>query len=154
MKLNSLYITAAAALLAFSSATFAQTQSGSSIRSDSGMSGSASGKAAAGTCDHLAGAERARCLSDSASGGASGAASPGGMSAPSTGTSADTAGAAGTTAPRSSDTTTSSGTTSVGTSGASSGASAPVRSSGLCDTLIGDERMKCLKEQAATGTTR
>jgi hypothetical protein len=146
MKLKSLYVATAAALLAFSSAAFTQTQSGSSIRSDSGMSGSASGKAAAGSCDHLAGAERAQCLSDSASGG--------GTAAPSTGTSADTAGAAGTTAPRSSDTTSSSGTTSVGTSGASSGASAPIRSSGLCDTLIGDERMKCLKEQAATGTTR
>lgn len=129
MKLNSLYIATAAALMAFSSPTFAQTQSGSAIRSDSGMSGSASG-------------------------GASGAASPGGVPAPSTGTSADTAGSAGTTAPRSSDTTTSSGTTSVGTSGATSGASAPIRSSGLCDTLIGDERTKCLKEQAATGTTR
>lgn len=114
MKLKTLYIATAAALLAFSAAPFAQTQSGSSIRSDSGMSGSAS---------------------------------------PSTGTSADTAGAAGTTAPRSSDTTASSGTTSVGTSGATSGASAPVRSSGLCDTLIGDERTKCLKEQAATGTS-
>lgn len=114
MKLKSLYTAAAAAFLAFSGATFAQTQSGSSIRSDSGMS----------------------------------AGSP-----PSTGTSADSAGAAGTAAPRSSDTTTSTGTTSVGTSGAVSGAAAPVRSSGLCDTLIGDERTKCLREQASTGTT-
>lgn len=31
----------------------------------------------------------------------------------------------------------------------SSGAS----SSGLCDTLTGDERAKCLRERAATGTT-
>jgi hypothetical protein len=65
---------------------------------------------------------------------------------PSTGTSADTAGATGSTAPRSPSTE-----TSVGTSGATSPA-APVRSSGLCDTLTGDERVRCQREQAATGT--
>jgi hypothetical protein len=63
-------------------------------------------------------------------------------SVPSTGTSADTAGAAGTTAPRSPE-----------SSGAASGAASTGTSSGRCDTLIGDERMKCLKEQASTGTT-
>jgi hypothetical protein len=62
---------------------------------------------------------------------------------PSTGTSADNAGTQGT-SPRSAD-------SSVGatTSGA---AISPQRSSGLCDTLIGDERLKCLREQASTGT--
>jgi hypothetical protein len=114
MELKILCAATSAALLAFSAAGFAQTQSGSSIRSDSGMS----------------------------------ATTP-----PSTGTSADTAGSAGTTAPRSSDTTSSSGTTSVGTSGATPGSAATGRTSGLCDTLIGDERTKCLKEQAATGTS-
>jgi hypothetical protein len=67
------------------------------------------------------------------------------MGAPSTGTSADNAGAVGTTSPRSPD-------TSVGVSGAYS--SAPTGpSSGRCDTLIGDERNKCLQEQASTGTS-
>jgi hypothetical protein len=113
MELKTIYTATAAALLAFSTATFAQTQSGSSIRSDSGMAGS---------------------------------------DPPSTGTSADTAGSAATTAPRSSDTTTSTGTTSVGTSGATSGTTMDQRSSGLCDTLIGEERTKCLKAQATTGT--
>lgn len=109
MELKTVFIATAAALVALSSATFAQSQSGSIIRSDRGMS------------------------------------------PPSTGTSADNAGAAGTTAPRSSDTTSSSGTPSVGASGATS-SSAPTRSSGLCDTLTGDERLKCLREQASTGT--
>lgn len=109
MELKTVFIATAAALVALSSATFAQSQSGSIIRSDQGMS------------------------------------------PPSTGTSADNAGAAGTTAPRSSDTTSSSGTPSVGASGATS-SSAPTRSSGLCDTLTGDERLKCLREQASTGT--
>jgi hypothetical protein len=67
-------------------------------------------------------------------------------SIPSTGTSADTAGAASTTAPRSPE-------TSVGTGGAVSGAASTGTSSGRCDTLIGEERIKCLKEQASTGTT-
>jgi hypothetical protein len=39
----------------------------------------------------------------------------------------------------------------VGTSGASTPA-APTRTSGLCDTLTGDERIRCQREQAATGT--
>ena len=67
----------------------------------------------------------------------------------STGSSADTAGS-GTTAPRSPD------TSSVGTSGAVAGtASAGTTSStGRCDTLLGDERQKCLKEQAATGIVK
>jgi hypothetical protein len=66
---------------------------------------------------------------------------------PSTGTSADSAGAAGTTAPRSPD-------TSVGASGATAGAASAgsTTSTGRCDTLIGEERQKCLKEQASTGT--
>ena len=137
MKPKSFYT--AAVLLAFSAAAFAQTQSGSSIGGSSGLSNTAT------ACDRLSGVERAKCLSDSASGGAS--ASSGAMSAPSTGTSADRAGAAGTTAPRAPE-------TSVGTSGAASGASATGTSSGLCDTLIGEERMKCLREQASTGTAR
>lgn len=66
---------------------------------------------------------------------------------PSTGTSGDGAGAAGTTAPRSSTST----ETSVGASGATSSAGS-VRTSGLCDTLTGDERARCQREQAATGT--
>jgi hypothetical protein len=35
-----------------------------------------------------------------------------------------------------------------------SGAGVTGPSSGRCDTLIGDERMKCLREQASTGTTK
>jgi len=62
---------------------------------------------------------------------------------PSTGTSGDNAGAQGT-SPRSE--------TSVGSSAASSGTTVPGPSSGLCDTLTGDERLKCLREQASTGT--
>jgi hypothetical protein len=69
-----------------------------------------------------------------------------GARGPSTGTSADTAGAAGTTAPRSG-----SSETSVGISGATA-PPAPTRTSGLCDTLTGDERIRCQREQAATGT--
>jgi hypothetical protein len=63
---------------------------------------------------------------------------------PSTGTSADTAGAQGT-APRTPE-------TSVGTSGIASGP-LPDRASGRCDTLLGEERAQCLREQASTGTT-
>ena len=73
-----------------------------------------------------------------------------GARGPSTGTSGDTAGMAGTTAPRS-PSTESSPETSVGTSGATTPA-APTRTSGLCDTLTGDERLRCQREQAATGT--
>jgi hypothetical protein len=62
------------------------------------------------------------------------------IGAPSTGTSADTAGAAGTTAPRSPD-------TSVGTSGAASGTASTGSTTLRCDTMTGDERAKCLKEQ-------
>jgi hypothetical protein len=69
-----------------------------------------------------------------------------GITGPSTGTSGDTAGAAGTTAPRSSTSE-----TSVGTSGATAPA-APNRTSGLCNTLIGEERLKCEREQASTGS--
>lgn len=95
-----------AALLALASASFAQTQSGSSI-------------------------------------GAGPTVPP-----PSTGTSADSAGAAGTTSPRAAD----SESTSVGRSGATSGAASAGSTTGRCDTLIGEERQKCLKEQASTGT--
>jgi len=73
-----------------------------------------------------------------------------GARGPSTGTSGDTAGMAGTTAPRS-PSAQSSPETSVGTSGATTPA-APTRTSGLCDTLTGDERIRCQREQAATGT--
>jgi hypothetical protein len=41
--------------------------------------------------------------------------------------------------------------TSVGTSGATA-PPLPERSSGLCDTLTGQERTQCLREQARTGT--
>lgn len=68
---------------------------------------------------------------------------------PSTGTSGDAAGAAGTTAPRSSSSTDSS----VSASATTSGPAASGSSSGLCDTLTGDERAKCLREQASTGTS-
>ena len=66
---------------------------------------------------------------------------------PRTGTSADSAGAGGT-SPRSE--------TSVGTSGAAASATPTTSpsSSGRCDTLIGDERLKCQREQASTGTAR
>ncbi len=62
---------------------------------------------------------------------------------PSAGTSADSAGAQGTT-PRTPE-------TSVGTSGATA-APLPDRSSGRCDTLTGEERAQCLREQSTTGT--
>jgi len=62
---------------------------------------------------------------------------------PSTGSGADFAGARGT-SPRAPD-------TSVGASG-TEGTPTTGRTSGLCDTLIGEERAKCLREQASTGT--
>ena len=69
---------------------------------------------------------------------------------PSTGSSADAAGS-GTTAPRSPT----SDTSSVGTTAIEGSASAgATRSTGRCDTLLGEERQKCLKEQAATGTAK
>ena len=76
-----------------------------------------------------------------------------GSRGPSTGTSADTAGAAGTTAPRtpSSAPQTPAPETSAGTSGATA-PPAPTRTSGLCDTLTGDARIRCQREQAATGS--
>jgi hypothetical protein len=61
---------------------------------------------------------------------------------PSTGTSADAAGTGGT-SPRTE--------TSVGASGITPDNVG--RSSGRCDTLIGEERNKCLREHASTGTT-
>ena len=61
---------------------------------------------------------------------------------PSTGTSADTAGTQGT-SPR--------GETSAGTRGLTPDNAG--RSSGRCDSLIGEERTKCLRDQASTGTT-
>jgi len=73
-----------------------------------------------------------------------------GARGPSTGTSGDTAGMAGTTAPRSPSTEVPA-ETSVGTSGATA-PPPPTRTSGLCDTLTGDERLRCQREQAATGT--
>jgi hypothetical protein len=63
---------------------------------------------------------------------------------PSTGTSADTAGRQGT-SPRAE--------TSVGAGGSVLTPDNVGRSSGRCDTLIGEERNKCLREQASTGTT-
>ena len=63
---------------------------------------------------------------------------------PSSGTNADTAGSQGT-SPRSE--------TSVGGSGSVLTPDNTGRSSGRCDTLIGEERNKCLREQASTGTT-
>ena len=122
MKPNLLCSVTAAALLALSSASLAQTQSGSSIGSNTGTSGSVSADPSSRRTP------------------------PRDAGIPSTGTSADNAGAVGT-APRSPD-------TSVGTSGVVSGPGATAPSSGRCDTLIGDERMKCLREQASTGTTK
>ena len=61
---------------------------------------------------------------------------------PSTGTSADAAGTQGT-SPRTE--------TSAGTGGLTPDTTG--RSSGRCDSLIGEERTKCLREQASTGTT-
>lgn len=71
-----------------------------------------------------------------------------GLLPPSTGTSSDAAGTRGTTAPRSESAAPS---TSVGISGANRGAGA-TESTGRCDTLIGEERIRCLREQAAAGT--
>ena len=65
-------------------------------------------------------------------------------SSPSSGTSVDSAGAQGTNQ-RTPE-------TSVGTSGATA-SPLPDRSSGRCDTLTGQERTQCLREQASTGTT-
>jgi hypothetical protein len=122
MKLNLLCSVTATALMAFSSAALAQTQSGSSIGSNTGTTGSVSvDSSSPRTPPRVTGI-------------------------PSTGTSADNAGA-GSTAPRTPE-------TSAGTSGALSGAGATGPSSGRCDTLIGDERVKCLREQASTGTTK
>jgi hypothetical protein len=106
MKLHLLGI----ALLAASAASFAQTQSGSGIGSNTGGSAAAN--------------------------------NPPPLSVPSTGTSADAAGAQGT-SPRSE--------TSAGASGLSIDNAG--RSSGRCDSLIGDERLKCQREQASTGST-
>jgi len=63
---------------------------------------------------------------------------------PSTGTSTPSAGTQGTSQrlPE----------TSVGTSAAASGSTMGARSSGLCDTLTGEDRTKCMREQASTGT--
>jgi hypothetical protein len=113
MKLHILGI----ALLAASTASLAQTQSGSGIGSNTG--GSVGGSASV----------EPRPLP---------------LPLPSTGTSGDTAGTRGT-SPRSAE-------SSVGSSNTAGGVfTGP--SSGLCDTLIGDERAKCLREQASTGTS-
>jgi hypothetical protein len=71
----------------------------------------------------------------------------------STGDCADTA-CSGTTAPRSP--TSDISDSSVGTSGALAGtaSSGSTTSTGRCDTLLGEERQKCLKEQAATGIVK
>jgi hypothetical protein len=122
MKLNLLCSVTATALLALSCAALAQTQSGSSIGSNTGTTGSVRADSSGQRTP------------------------PRDLGIPSTGTSADNAGAGGT-APRSPD-------ASVGTSGSLSGAGVTGPSSGRCDTLIGDERMKCLREQASTGTTK
>jgi hypothetical protein len=61
---------------------------------------------------------------------------------PTTGTSGDTAGMRGT-SPRGMD---------PGASTSAPTADAADRSSGRCDTLLGEERVKCLREQASTGT--
>jgi hypothetical protein len=66
---------------------------------------------------------------------------PAPLPVPSTGTTADNAATRGT-SPRAGD-------TSVSTSGLET--SGP--SSGRCDTLIAEERAKCLREQASAGTT-
>lgn len=63
---------------------------------------------------------------------------------PSSGTSADTAGMQGT-SPR--------GESSVGAGSTVLTPDNVGRSSGRCDTLTGEERHKCLREQASTGTT-
>jgi hypothetical protein len=63
---------------------------------------------------------------------------------PSTGTSGASAGVQGT-SPRAPE------ESSVSTSGATA-APLPERSSGLCDTLTGQERRQCQREQANTGT--
>jgi hypothetical protein len=64
---------------------------------------------------------------------------------PSTGTSADTAGTQGT-SPRTSE-------PSGGSSSVVGGSPVAGSSSGRCDPLMGDERTKCLREPASTGTT-
>jgi hypothetical protein len=75
-------------------------------------------------------------------GGAASANLPPPPAPPSTGTSADFAGTRGTN-PRTE--------TSAGTSGLTPDSTG--RASGRCDTLIGDERQRCLREHASTGTT-
>jgi hypothetical protein len=64
---------------------------------------------------------------------------------PSTGTRADSVGVQGT-SPRTPE------ESSVSASGATA-PPLPDRSSGRCDTLTGQERTQCLREQASTGTT-
>lgn len=110
MKLHLLGI----ALLTACSAVSAQTQSGSSIGTNSGG---------------VAGSAQPRPL----------------PSSPSTGTSADSVGTQGT-SQRPPETE-----SSVSTSGATA-PPLPDRSSGLCDTLTGQERAQCLREQSRTGT--
>ena len=72
----------------------------------------------------------------------SGSGIPASGAIPPTGTSADNAGSVGT-APRTPD-------TSVGMSGAYSSVPAGP-STGRCDTLMGEERNRCLREQGAAG---
>jgi hypothetical protein len=97
------------AFMTVSAVVGAQTQSGSSIGSNSG--GSASTNV------------------------------PAPLPVPSTGTTADGAATRGT-SPRADD-------TSVSTRGLETSGPA----SGRCDTLFGEERAKCLREQASAGTT-
>jgi hypothetical protein len=103
------------ALLAACTAVCAQTQSGSSIGTNSG-----------GVGDNV----QPRPLPPSP---------------PSTGTSPPSAGTQGT-SQRAPETE-----SSVSTSGATA-PPLPDRSSGRCDTLTGQERAQCLREQASTGT--
>lgn len=73
-------------------------------------------------------------------GGSASINNPAPLPVPSTGTSADAAGTRGT-SPRTGETSVASPAIAGGTS------------SGRCDTLLGEERAKCLREQASTGTT-
>ena len=78
------------------------------------------------------------------SGGSASTNIPAPLPVPSTGSSADAAGARGT-SPRAGETY---GETSVATPAIEGTA----RASGRCDTLTGEDRTRCLREQASTGT--
>ena len=116
------------AMLALCSVASAQTQSGSSVGESATSRSTEIWGRSTGRCDTLTNEERAQCLREQASIGTV----PG---------SAFTRSGR----PRAAH-------TSVGESAASRSAEISGRSTGRCDTLTNEERARCLREQASTGT--